>query len=371
MKKAVASTLVGAQLLVFWFAAAETKTDSRTRTDLLAGSEQPGPVITVSPGVLDFGLVGVKRTKALTLTLRNVSGGPVKGKATVTAPFSVDPKSYSLRSGESSELKVWYKPTAEGTNRQSVLVTGGSTATVPVTGSARQPPQPPKKVRFTGPADFVAQYYSDTNSWVLKPLQTEGPFLKVCDRPLLLALARQQEGREKAVIALPSYPTLESEETNKVAWANDLKTLGYQRVVFLRSLPTTNIYKMFLLDDPQTPGAQEPGPVIAVSPAVLDFGLIGVNRTKDLTLTVRNVGGGTLNGMAIVAAPFSVAGNTYSLPSGQSQSLTVQYKPTAEATNSQSLVFSGANTATVLVTGSARIPPQPPGSARITSTTTD
>jgi hypothetical protein len=258
MKKAIGYTLVVAQLMVFWFAVAQTKAGSPALTDLHAGSDPPGPVIAVSPSVLDFGLVGVKRAKARILTVRNVGGGTLKGKATVADPFSfVDGKTYSLGSGQSQELIVQYRPTAEGTNRQSVMFSGGSPATVLVTGSARIPPRAPEKVRIVTTAeveaaDFIVRYYSDETSYVLKPVMMDGPFLTICDRPRVLKLARERPRRELAFIVLIHYPNSGYEEPVKLAWVNDLKGLGYQRVVFLRGLNGTNIKGLRILEDPQT-----------------------------------------------------------------------------------------------------------------------
>jgi hypothetical protein len=242
---------------VFWLAVAQTKTNSPAPTDLRGASDQPGPVIAVSPAVLDFGLVGVKRTKTLALTVRNAGGGTLKGKATVADPFGfVDGKPFSLRSGQSQKLMVQYRPTAEGTNRQSVVFSGGSTATVLVTGSARTPPRPPESLRAvtapeTAAADFIARYYSDATCYVLKPLMMDGAFLKICDRPLVLKLAGTQPRRDLAFIVLVHYPTSELEEPVKLAWANDLKGLGYQRVVFLRGLNHTNVNGLRILEDPR------------------------------------------------------------------------------------------------------------------------
>ena len=264
MKRPVVSTLVVAQLMVFWFAVAQTKTSSPAQPDLRASSDQPGPVIAVSPGVLDFGMIGVKRTKAFVFTVRNVGGGTLKGKATVADPFGfTGGKTYSLRSGQSQELILQYRPTAEGTNRQSVMFTGGSTATVMVTGPARIPPRAPEHVRTVSPsdveaADFIAKYFTDQTSYVLKPVRMDGPFLTICDRPSVLKLAGERPRRELAFILLIYYPNSgvgesAQEEQVKLSWANDLKRLGYQRVVFLRSLNRTNINGLRILPDPQTP----------------------------------------------------------------------------------------------------------------------
>jgi hypothetical protein len=62
----------------------------------------------------------------------------------------------------------------------------------------------------------------------------DGPYQSICDRALLLKLARQQPGRELAVVVLIHYTSAESEEPVKLTWVSDLTGLGYRRIVFLR-----------------------------------------------------------------------------------------------------------------------------------------
>lgn len=263
MKMAVWIAVAMVQLAVPWLAVAQTETASPTQTNLFAGPKQTGPVIAVSPDVLDFGLAGVSRTKDLTITVRNVGGGILQGKAAVEAPFSLAGASYSLKSGQSQLLTVQYRPTAEGTNRQSLVFSGASTATVPVIGSARFPPPPPGRPDLTSKpsqkfaeeeaADFIVRYYSDETSYVLKPPMMNGIYRSIYDRPLALKLAAQQPGRQLAVVVLVHYPTTEGEEAIKLAWVNDLKRLGYQRIVFLRGGNKMTVKKLPVLDDPQEP----------------------------------------------------------------------------------------------------------------------
>ncbi|MGD0258597.1 MAG: hypothetical protein ABSD29_02105 [Verrucomicrobiota bacterium] len=83
-------------------------------------------------------------------------------------------------------------------------------------------------------ADFIARYYSDQTSYALKPLTMDGAYQSICDRALLLKLAGQQPRRDLAVVVLIHYVDAAREESTKLAWTNDLKGLGYQRIVFLR-----------------------------------------------------------------------------------------------------------------------------------------
>lgn len=83
-------------------------------------------------------------------------------------------------------------------------------------------------------ADFIARYYSDQTSYALKPVRMDGVYRSICDRALLLKLAEEQPGRDLAVLVLNHYPSALEENATKLAWASDLKRLGYRRVVFLR-----------------------------------------------------------------------------------------------------------------------------------------
>jgi hypothetical protein len=103
-------------------------------------------------------------------------------------------------------------------------------------------------------------------------------------------------------------------------------------------------------------GAASTNPVISVSPASLNFGLVQTNTSKDLTLTVQNTGAGTLSGSASVGAPFSiVAGGSYNLTANQSQSVTVRYLPTVAGSNAATVTFTGGGGATAGVSGVAAV----------------
>jgi len=261
MKKAVCGALVATQLLAVRFALAQTNLLPPHETSPWAGASQPGPVLAVSPSLLQFGLVGVGRTKDLTLTVQNVGGGQLAGTATVAAPFAIADNDYSLRGGQSKLLRVRYGPTAQGTNSQSIVFSGRCAATVPVAGVALTPPPPPGKPRIISPnpsrfaeadaADFIARYYSDDTSYALKPAMMDGAFRSVCDRAFLLKLAGQQPRRDLAVVVLVHYPGARQEDPIKAAWVNDLKGLGYQRIVFLRAENSMKVNGLPLLEYPQ------------------------------------------------------------------------------------------------------------------------
>jgi hypothetical protein len=111
--------------------------------------------------------------------------------------------------------------------------------------------------RFTeaDAADFIARYYSDGTSYLLKPATMDGPFRSICDRALLLKLAGQQPRRELAVIVMIHYVGAQQEETTKLAWVNDLKRLGYKRIVFLRGGHRMQVNGLPMLACPEGSGA--------------------------------------------------------------------------------------------------------------------
>jgi hypothetical protein len=248
MKRIEGRTLIAAQLLLWWFAGAQIAPCSAAQEVLRAGSGEQGAVLAVSPSVLDFGLVGVGRTKDLTLKVQNTGGGILEGAATVAGPFSIEGKSYALKNGQSRAFKVRYKPTAPGTNSESVVFSGASRATVLVTGWARIPPSPPGKLRIVKPArplfaeaeqaDFIVKYFSDQVSYMVKPPKVETleeyRFQAFLSRHVVLKIADERSRRELAVVELMHYQGTGPEEAAKLGWINDLKGLRYKRLVFLR-----------------------------------------------------------------------------------------------------------------------------------------
>ncbi len=110
-------------------------------------------------------------------------------------------------------------------------------------------------------------------------------------------------------------------------------------------------------------GAYTTIPVVDVNPASLNFGYTIPGVSRDLTLTVRNLGTATFSGSVTTAKPFSVAsGATFTLAPNQSQAVTVRYAPTQSGNHQGTLAISGI-AATVPLWGNATgLPPSQAGS---------
>ena len=104
-------------------------------------------------------------------------------------------------------------------------------------------------------ADFIARYYSDETSYLLKPPMMDGPYRSICDRARLLKLAGEQPRRELAVVVMIHYLGAQQEDTTKLAWVNDLKRLGYKRIVFLRGGNRMQVNGLPMLASPEGSGA--------------------------------------------------------------------------------------------------------------------
>jgi hypothetical protein len=99
-------------------------------------------------------------------------------------------------------------------------------------------------------------------------------------------------------------------------------------------------------------------PILSVTPTGLAFGSINVGSTSDLTVTVRNVGAGTLTGSASVRSPFQAVGSaSYALAPNQAQVLTVRYSPTKARTHRKTLSLTGGGGGSVSVSGTGVAPP--------------
>jgi hypothetical protein len=96
----------------------------------------------------------------------------------------------------------------------------------------------------------------------------------------------------------------------------------------------------------------QPFPIIQVTPVSLNYGNVRVGSTRDLTLTIKNAGGGTLTGNATTDAPFSIVSDeSYSLIADEVQVVTIRYQPTTPGTHIDAVVFTGGGGAIVSMTG--------------------
>jgi hypothetical protein len=114
------------------------------------------------------------------------------------------------------------------------------------------------KFREAKNADIIVRHYSETLSRVFKPLQMEGPFLTGFDKDAVIGLAKQQSGRELAVVILLRF---NASDRVKQSWLGPLRKLGYKRIVFLRAEKGMEVDGLSILEDPSEITGQPEAPV--------------------------------------------------------------------------------------------------------------
>jgi hypothetical protein len=90
-------------------------------------------------------------------------------------------------------------------------------------------------------ADLIIRYYSDDTSYVLKPAAMDGVFMTILKKDAVLALAKQQPGRQLAVVLLIHYTDEGKAEAVKKDWTSLLTESGYRRIVFLRAVNSMQV----------------------------------------------------------------------------------------------------------------------------------
>jgi hypothetical protein len=305
------------------------------------------PAISVSPGSVAFGSVSSGQTLDRTVTVSNIGVGTLSGTAAAAPPFSVvGTATYSLSAGQSFTVTVRFAPLGQGAFSGNLTLTGAGTVLVPLTGTGAAPGS------TTGPTVSV-----DTAS----PLPGQAVNVTVTGAP----------GNPGDWVGLhfTSSPDFSYVSWRYLNGTQSLPAVGATSATFSFPMPTTpGSYNLRLFPENNfTSLATSPTltissvPVISVSPGSVPFGSVPLGQSIDRTVTVSNVGAGTLSGAASTGPPFGVVGtSTYSLQPGQSTSITVRYSPSVVGTANGSLTLTDGGGATVPLSGTGIVNPLSP-----------
>jgi hypothetical protein len=302
--------------------------------------------IQANPTNITFGAILSGTSLTSSFTVQNVGGGTLSGTASVNAPFNiVSGGSYSLGSDQSQTVTVSFNPTTAGNYSQNVTLTGGGGATVAVSGNATNAPVPAAIQVNPGSVAFgtILSGTSQANSFTVA--NVGGGTLN----------GAASVGAPFSILSGGSY-SLDSNQSQTVTVLFNPTTAGnYSQSVTLTGGGGATV---------AVSGSATNAPVsaaIQVNPGSVAFGTILNGTSKTNSFTVANVGGGTLNGVASVGAPFSIlSGGSYSLSSNASQVVTVVFSPTVASNYNQSVTFTGGGGTNTTVTGSATNAPVNP-----------
>lgn len=309
----------------------------------LPGDQNNAPVISVTPeSTVDFGEALVGETKDLdAFTVKNVGTGILAGQATVSAPFSiVSASTYRLGPGATQTITIRFGPTKEDVSTATVSFTGAMGAARTVRGTGVKPVlavEPQTTVDF-GEAnigeskELTAFTIRNTGTGTLTGTASVGAPFAVTS------------GASYSIQAGASQPV-------KISFSPTSTGTTTKTVTFTGGAGATRSVK-----------GTGTRPVLSVEPpTAVDFGEVEVGQTKDLAaFTVKNTGTGTLAGQATVEAPFVVvSGGTYSLGSGQAQTVTIRFGPTVSGAVSKTVTFTGAGGTARTVSGTGKAAGKP------------
>lgn len=163
-------------------------------------------------------------------------------------------------------------------------------------------------------------------------------------------------------VAVPSPGRLLAlSSTGSLLWEYNVEILSnvclaLNNQTLFATLARDGVHRLYAFGSEPPPPPQS---ILTVTPDALDFGSVEVGSSKDLDFTVQNTGNGTLSGAASINMPFSiVAGGSFNLAAGESQTVTVRFSPTSSGTFVSSVTFtSNGGNASPVVQGEGVLPP--------------
>jgi len=311
------------------------------------------PVIQVTPGSLPYGSILNTASITNSFTLQNVGIGTLSGTASVSAPFSIlSGGSYNLAPSQSQAVQVVFTPGTAGSYSQSVNLTGGGATNVTVSGSATNASAKIQESPGSISLGTIANGASVTNS---------------------ITVQNVGGGTLSGVASVAAPFSILSGGTYNLA-ANQSQMV----MVVFNPGTAGNFSKSVTLTggggaSAIVSGSATNSPVIQITPPNIIFGSIVAGTSVSISVTVQNIGSGTLSGAVTAAAPFNIlSGGTYSLGANQSQTVRLDFNPSAVGSYNQNVTFTGGGGATITLLGTATEDPlTPPTQLKVTAITTN
>ncbi len=268
------------------------------------------PVCQVSPTVLNFSNIYIGHSWDKTFTITNTGGGTLSGSVSESSDdYSIisGGEAYSLTANQSVIVTVRFAPTSTGT-KTCDIATGASCPGVTCTGVGDLEPICDLSV---SELDFGTVFVGDHKDTTFTITNVGG-----------------------GILVGEVYTS--SQDFSVVGDYEFFLSADQATTITVRFAPasagpagcTIGMDSEFC-DDIACTGMGAVGPICDVDPDTLDFGLLEVGGSADLTFKMRNTLGGTMSGtVASPCAEFSVVGDAaYSLDQGDSATFTVRFSP--------------------------------------------
>jgi PKD repeat protein len=292
-----------------------------TSSNLVLGTGITPGAIGISPVSIEFGTIATGTTAQADFVLTNSGASSLSGSATALGgPFTVlSGTPFNIAGFGSTNVVIRFSPVSEGgfTNAVAFTSTGGdSTNTVRGNGAI------PITAQFTG---------SPTNGLA----------------PLAVTFTDTSTG----TITNRNWTFGDGGTTNTTATTvpHTYNAAGTNTVRLIAQGPlgaSTNTRAAYIL-------VTNIPPMLTVTPASRDYGLVAVGQTNTLPFSVINGGQATLTGTVAVSAPFAVSGSSaFSVAGGQTGTVNVSFLPVAAGAFTNNVVFTSNNgSSTNMVTG--------------------
>lgn len=278
---------------------------------LCEAEAEAAPVCSVTPTSLSFGDLTIGESATETFTIRNIGGGRLTGEVEEACGdyTIVGSAEYDLMAGQQQSISVRYAPSNVGADNCTISVGSGCSA-VSCSGSGDYEPEcvvAPTTLDF---GTVTVGYSEDRNFQITN---TGGR---------VLTGSVSESCPDFSIVGATSYSL----------------SAGQSRTFVVRYMPQDSgsdgctITASSGCASVGCSGYGEYPPECEVEPAFLVLDPVLIGESADTTFTIRNVGGGVLEGTIYFScAEFALVGSGgFSLSSGQSKVFTIRYTPTDE-----------------------------------------
>ncbi len=309
----------------------ETGCDSRV---VLRGAGDPPPLCRLEPDSLDFGSINPGQAVTRSFTIANDGGQNLAGRISIPcqANFRLvegeDPE-YSLGGGESRVVTVRFSPQLEG-EKKCTFTFGNALCS---------------NIEAVGFGDALAEC-------LISPTNLSFPNRTIGEDTTLAFVVKNTGGSTlSGTVTAPCEHFSVVTGTEDYALAADESDTIQVRFAPTAAGPLNCTLVTGCAQNVDVSGTGKLPPICSLFVAGTQFDTVTIGSSRDLTLSVSNVGAGTLAGsLSLVCDDYAIVGTpSYSLGAGASAAFTVRYTPsdtlltTCDVTTGcdSAIVFSG------------------------------
>jgi M6 family metalloprotease-like protein len=301
-----------------------------------AGISETPPTCSIDPDTLDFGTVSVGDSDDLTFSITNTGGDTLSGAVSETCDhydIIAGGGAYALAAGETVFVTVRFEPGVSGNHTCSIETGSGLCGDVHCTGDGMDPAMcniDPDILDFgvvtIGDSLDLAFIIANGGGDVLS-----GDVSEMCEH--------------FSIVSGAGAYALAADETLAVTVRFKPGSIGFHEC----TIETGGA----LCTDVYCSGTGESPPLCVVEPDTLDYGIVIVGDSLDMSFDIINAGGGILSGSASDTCSYYdvvAGGGAYAVSAGETLHVTVRFKPQTDG-SFDCRIETGADCGDVYCTG--------------------